>query len=158
MWLNDQIYNDRPAYTDIPTELQIRFDSNTVTQPIEDPSDTYRILLKIWDKNLLNLQEQVYLLFLNTNNEVMCYRKLHTGKMDESVFDITLALACAVKCLAKNIIVAHNHPSGNLKPSASDIAITKQMRGAFRMCGMTLLDHVIISKKGYFSFSDHDMI
>jgi DNA repair protein RadC len=107
---------------------------------------------------MLNLQEQVYVLYLNNKNEVICWRCINTGTCDTTLFDLKLALACGLNCMASKIILAHNHPSGLLKASAGDISVTKQLKKAAMLIDIQLVDHVIISRDGYFSFLDHRLL
>ena len=68
--------------------------------------------------------------------------------------DIKLLLASAIKANASSIIVAHNHPSGNIKPSANDIRLTKKIKEAANLCDIALLDHLIVGKEEFYSFTD----
>lgn len=104
------------------------------------------------------MQEQVYILFLNGSNEVISWRCLNTGTCDKTIFDIKLALACALNCMANKIIIAHNHPSGLLKPSGSDLMITERLASGCEIIGLKLEDHLIIDRYNYFSFADHGII
>lgn len=109
---------------------------------------------QVWDKDLLNLQEQVNALYLNSNNEVISWRCLNTGTCAETLFDIKLTLSCALICMASKIIIAHNHPSGKLQPSYNDITITNKLNQASALMDIQLEDHLIISRLGYYSFKD----
>lgn len=140
------------------SELKVKYNPNHLSKPITCSCETVNVLRRIWNKPLLNIQEQVYILFLNGSNQVICYRCLNTGTAHETLFDIKLALACALGCLAGKVIIAHNHPSGKLKPSKGDIDITQQLSAACRLMDIKLLDHVIINQFEYFSFADHRMM
>lgn len=142
---------------DIP-ELKITYNPNPLSKPIASSRDTVNILRRIWDINLLTIQEQVYVLFLNGNNQVICYRLLNTGTASNTLFDIKLAMACALGCLAGRVIIAHNHPSGKLMPSRGDIEITRQLSAACRLMDIKLLDHIIINQAEYYSFIDNDLM
>jgi DNA repair protein RadC len=110
--------------------------------------------MKIWDKALLNLQEQVYVIYLNGANEVICWRCLNTGTNCSTLFDIKLAIGLALTCQASNIIIAHNHPCGSLLPSGADVSVTGRLKAQTEFMDMKLLDHMIISRKGFYSFRD----
>jgi DNA repair protein RadC len=107
---------------------------------------------------MLNLQEQVYALYLNNKNEVIGWRCLNTGNSNYTLFNVQLAILIGLQCMASKIIVAHNHPSGLLKASKADISITKQLKKAATFMDMKLADHMIISRDGYFSFLDHRLL
>jgi DNA repair protein RadC len=74
--------------------------------------------------------------------------------MDSCLIDISLLVSLALHCMASNVIIAHNHPTGNLKTSKSDEQITKQILEALKLIDVKLLDHLIISDKGYLSIMD----
>ena len=81
------------------------------------------------------------------------------GGITGTVADIRLILAVALKSAATGIVLAHNHPSGNVKPSAADLELTKKIKDAAAVMDIRLLDHIIISPWGeYFSFADEGMI
>ena len=80
------------------------------------------------------------------------------GGISETIVDIRLLLKSALQCGATAMIVAHNHPSGVLKPSTSDIQLTQKIKKAGENMDIKLLDHLIISEKGYFSFADEKLL
>ncbi|QEM13494.1 JAB domain-containing protein [Mucilaginibacter rubeus] len=111
--------------------------------------------MKIWDDSLINLQEQVYVLFLNSRNEVISWRCVNTGSSKATTFDIKFTLSCALNCMATNIIIAHNHPSGELRPSITDYQATERLKMAAELLDIHLLDHLIIKTKGFYSLMDN---
>ncbi len=106
----------------------------------------------------MDIQEQVNILFLNGANEVISWRCFNTGTCNETLFDIKLVAGCAVTCLAAKIIVAHNHPSSILIPSLSDISITKKLKSACEILDITLSDHLIICRGGFYSFAENGLM
>lgn len=145
------------AKSKIP-QLKIKYKPNSLSLPITTSKESVAALRKIWDNSLLNIQEQVYVLFLNGYNQVICYRCLNTGTSKQTLFDIKLAMACALGCLAMKVIIAHNHPNGILRPSAGDIAITEQLKAACSLMDINLIDHIIINRYDYFSFKDNRIV
>jgi DNA repair protein RadC len=125
---------------------------------LQSSEDSYQFFLKIWDKSLMNLQEQVYVLYLNAANKVISWRCLNTGTGSKTLFDIKLAMACALNCMASKIIIAHNHPSGILRPSKGDIAITETLSRAAGLMDMKVMDHLIVNKTSYFSFAYNKLL
>jgi len=79
---------------------------------------------------------------------------LSKGGITGTIADVRLILSVALKTLASGLILAHNHPSGNLKPSEADKQITSKIRQAAKLLDIELLDHIIISSEGYYSFTD----
>lgn len=98
--------------------------------------------------------EEFWLLLLNKANEVMARERLSTGGMSGTVVDIKMVFKCALDARASGIIAVHNHPSGNLQPSMADQELTRRLRRAGEMLDLPLLDHLIVSERGYYSFAD----
>lgn len=140
------------------SHVRVSYSNKILSDPLTCSADTYSYFMQIWDKKLINIQEQVYVLFLNDQNEVICWRCLNTGTCCSTLFDIKLAIAIALSCLAANIIIAHNHPGGSLKPSGADMAVTGRLKAAAAYMDIKLLDHIIISRNGYMSFRDDHLL
>ncbi len=115
--------------------------------------DAYQVFKKIWSKQI-EAREEMYVLFLNRKNSVLGYHILSMGGITGTIADLRLLFAVALKSLATSIIIAHNHPSGQLKPSGEDIALTKNIKETGEIMNITLLDHLIVSNEGYYSFAD----
>ncbi len=103
-------------------------------------------------------QEIFYVLFLNRNHEIESEKEIFRGGIASTIVDPKLVFREAIHRLASSIIVAHNHPSGNLKPSQADIQITQKLKQGSQLFDINLLDHLIISRKGYFSFADEGLL
>jgi DNA repair protein RadC len=140
------------------SEVEISYTPPKHYATINCSSMANAVFRQIWDLSLLSVQEQFYVLFLNQANNVLCWRLIGTGNGKSCIVDNKLLVAIACKTLAQNVIVAHNHPSGNLKPSKSDKQLTNGIQEILYMLDIKLLDHLIISHNGYFSFVDNDMI
>lgn len=98
--------------------------------------------------------EEFYALFLNNNNIVLRSDLLSTGGMTSTLVDSRLLFHKAIENRACSIILAHNHPSGVLKPSEADEKLTERLVGASKMLGIPILDHIIVTDNGYYSFAD----
>lgn len=112
----------------------------------------------VWDPQLLNVQEQFYALFLNRANEVLCWRLIGTGNGKSCILDLKLIGTIVCKTLAHSVIIAHNHPSGTLRPSGSDRAATYKLERMLELFDVELIDHLIITNKSYYSFADEGLI
>lgn len=99
-------------------------------------------------------QELFMVLFFNRNNELIGEECLFTGGVASTIVDVKLVLHLALEYLASSIVVAHNHPSGNLRPSQADMTITQKLKQAASTMEIRLLDHLIISHRGYYSFHE----
>jgi DNA repair protein RadC len=140
------------------SRLQLFYHTNILSTPLCNAEEVVFYLKQIWDTELINIQEQCYQLCLNGNNEVICWRPITTGCNNRLMVDVKLATACAVGCLATKVIIAHNHPSAALRPSAADIAFTHDLEQIFHLMDIELADHLIINMSGYYSFADNGML
>jgi DNA repair protein RadC len=98
--------------------------------------------------------EEFWAIYLNHGNRIIGSECLFTGGMDKSVIDVRMLFRNALEMKAAQLIVAHNHPSGVLRPSPQDEAITKKIANAGHLLDIRLLDHLIVSVLGYYSFAD----
>lgn len=98
--------------------------------------------------------EEFWVLLLNKANEVFARERLSSGGMAGTVVDAKLLFKKALDAHAAAVIAVHNHPSGSLQPSQADIELTRRLRRAGELLDLPLLDHLIVSERGYYSFAD----
>ena len=116
-------------------------------------------LLNYLEYSLLKRDIEVFkVLFLNTQNELLKEEELFKGTLDRSTVYIRELVKKILDYNAKSVIIVHNHPSGSLKPSQSDITLTQKLKDTFERIEIRLLDHLIISEKGYFSFLEGGLL
>lgn len=140
-------------------EIKISYSTSSRKKvKIKDSNDVYQIILEKWNQDLIELQEEVKLVLLNRANVVLGTFELSKGGTSGTIVDIKLILSVALKCNAHSIVLCHNHPSGNLKPSKADISITAKLKQACGYLDINLLDHLIITKNKYYSFTDEEML
>lgn len=140
-------------------ELVYRNKSKASERPIVKTSkDAYNIFYSTWDLDKIELQEQFRVMLLDRKSSVLAVTTLSTGGVSSCVVDLKLAFAAAIKGLASSIIIAHNHPSGNLKPSAEDQSLTTKFATAGKLLELPLLDHIIVTNEGYTSFCDEGLL
>jgi DNA repair protein RadC len=104
------------------------------------------------------LHEEFWTLFLNRANRIITKDKISTGGMSGTVADPRMIFKAALDHKAVSIILCHNHPSGNIQPSAADIQLTKNMVEAGKVLEINVLDHIIVTQNGFFSFADEGLI
>lgn len=122
---------------------------------ITSSNDGYQILKKY----LSDLRtEEFWAIFMNQSNRVLHFSQLTQGGINQSIVDVRILFKTALDHYATAIIIAHNHPSGSLKPSQEDLEITQRIREAGKMLNIQLLDHLIITQNSYFSFSDDGLL
>ncbi len=140
-------------------EIQISYIPNfQADYKIENSRKSFELMLNNWNENTLQMQEEVKLLLLNRSNKVLGVYCLAKGGISGCIVDVRIILSVALKSLATGIILIHNHPSGNLKPSLDDIEITNKLKECCKLLDIKLLDHLIITKDDYFSFADEGLL
>ena len=142
----------------IPKEVaEIKVSYSTTSTPkikITSVNKAFEVLLNSWDLDTIELQEEFKVLLLNRANEVLGIYPLSKGGITGTVVDSRLIFAVVLKCNATGILLCHNHPSGNLKPSDADITLTRSIKKCADFLDITLIDHLIITKNGFYSFSN----
>lgn len=137
------------------SEIKVAYSTgDTPKVKIKSGEDAYNVLLASWNLDTIELQEEFKILLLNRANEVLGVYPLSKGGITGTVVDQRLIFAVALKCNASGIIMCHNHPSGKLLPSETDITLTKSIKKCADLLEINLLDHLIITKNGFYSFSN----
>lgn len=146
--------------TDRVAEISISYQPAISNKPIVTSSlDSYNALEPFFPKETLALQERFVTMYLNRQNRVLGVYELSKGGITGTVVDIRILLSIALKSAATGIILAHNHPSGNLQPSVADKSLTQKVKEACKYMDINLLDHLIISPtEKYLSFSDEGFL
>lgn len=122
---------------------------------IGNSHDAYSIL-----KNQLSdlRTEEFWTIFLNNSNKVIHTSQLTQGGISQSIVDVRVLFKTALENFSTGVIIAHNHPSGSMKPSKEDLNITQKIKEAGKVLSIQLLDHIIITQHSYFSFSDAGLL
>jgi DNA repair protein RadC len=102
--------------------------------------------------------EEFWVVYLNRRNQVIDKSIISKGGIAGTVADTKIIFKKAIELLASSIILYHNHPSGNLKPSSADIQITKKLKETGNIMDVNVVDHLIIGEKDYFSFADNGIL
>lgn len=117
------------------------------------PHDAYAIFVESWDKNKIDYVEEFKVMMLNRANKVLCIYPLATGGTTCVTVDTKLIFTAALKSGAAIIILAHNHPSGQLTASAADKQLTAKVVQAGKFLDIPVADHIIVTSEGYYSFA-----
>ncbi len=133
-----------------------RHQSKSIDRPkITNSKDAYRILLY----SLQDLRTESFrIILLNRSNRVLKTVEISSGGIAGTIVDPKVVFKTAIDHEASSIILSHNHPSGNLKPSPEDIKLTKKLKTSGDLLSISILDHLIISERGYYSFADESML
>ena len=144
-------------------EIEVVYRKKSSVRASERPqvtrsSDGFEILKHYWDEDKIDLVEEFKVLFLNRANRVLQFCSFSSGGLTGTVADPRLILAAALKLASCAIVLAHNHPSGNLKPSRADEQLTQKIKQAAAYHDITVMDHLIITSEGYYSFADEGLL
>lgn len=142
-------------------KISVSFDKNfkkSEWYKITSSQSAYELFTNIFNKDTFHWNEEFILICLNQSNKVVGFYKISNGGMTGTVVDSRMIFTTALNCLATNIIIAHNHPSGNLNPSEADKAITKKIKAVGELMDIKLLDHLIVTDENYFSFADNGLL
>jgi len=137
-------------------EIKVSYKSNQGNKiKVTNSSEVFKVLFPLYDKDTIEFQEQFFLLLLNRAAIIIGWIKLSTGGTAGTIVDPKIVFSLALKTNACSIILSHNHPSGNIKPSEADITLTKNINNSGRLLDIKLLDHLIISpEEKFYSFAD----
>jgi DNA repair protein RadC len=109
-------------------------------------------------KDKVEFIEQFKIMLLNRANKVLGIVEITSGTSTATIVDPKLIFAAALKANACSIIAAHNHPSGNRIPSQADIHLTKKLIDGGKLLEIQILDHIIVTTEGYYSFADEGLV
>jgi DNA repair protein RadC len=142
-------------------EIEISYKSNV--KPSDRPKitgskDVYQLFINTWDSSKIEMVEQFKVMLLNRGNRVLGICTISTGSTTGTIVDPKQVFVVALKTNAIDIILAHNHPSGNLIPSNNDYEITQKLKAAGKLLDVKVIDHLIVSTEGYYSFADEGVI
>lgn len=135
-------------------EIQVTFNQDAYFfGQITSSFDVYQF---IKDRILsgIEVQEHFIALYVNQANKIIGYYHHSTGAINATLVDVEIVAAVALKTLAKSVVISHNHPSGNLFPSEADRVLTRRIKEALKLFDIALLDHLVITQNGYYSFAE----
>nr|MBQ4455903.1 JAB domain-containing protein [Clostridia bacterium] len=136
-------------------ELYKRSLSNSEVKSVRESTDIYRLLTGVMTGLAC---EEFWLITMNQAAKVISRRRISVGGIDQTTVDVRQIMKYAIRDNATQIAVSHNHPSGNLKPSNEDIAVTNRIKKAAELLCIRLVDHVIVTNGNFYSFHDHGLL
>ena len=134
-------------------KIQTNFPKVKITQ-----SEQAAKFIKQFYGDDIEIFESFFILMLDRNNQTIGYAKISQGGICATVVDVRIIAKYAVESLCRGIILAHNHPSGNLNPSGQDLEITTKIKQALKIFDVSVLDHVILTAESYYSMVDNGAI
>lgn len=133
-----EVVYKRPAITSMPIVKQC--------------DEIVEVFRKMITEEKMDLKEFFLVALLSRNNHVLGVSKIGIGSTNVTIINIKEVIQLAIKTNASAIIVGHNHPSGNLRPSDNDISVTRKIKNVCEACDIDLLDHIILTSEGHYSF------
>ena len=140
-------------------EVQVSYSSRIAVKDrfkINSSMDVANAFRQVWPS--FEHVEYFYILLLNRANHVLGYHQVSKGGVSGTVVDPKIIFQIALKCNASNIIIAHNHPSGNTDPSSADKEITRKIKEVGMMLEIPVIDHLILTESDYLSFADEGLL
>lgn len=140
-------------------EISIKYNSGNVTRrKINDQNDSFAVFSEVFDDDTIEYDETFFVVFLNTTLETIGYFKVSQGGISGTVVDPKKIFSVALQSGACGLIVAHNHPSGNITPSQADKDLTRKIKHGAETLDLRFLDHLIITKNNFYSFNANGLI
>ena len=142
-------------------EVKLKFYKSTRKKflgKVTSSKDAANFIRSVYKRGEIQLQEQFVVLYLNRANHIIGYYKHSLGSISGTIVDVRLILSAALNSASSAMIIAHNHPSGNLRPSQADEVLTKKIVEAGKLMDIAVLDHLIITKDSYLSFADESLL
>ena len=137
------------------SEVKITYESNNTGRKkikVKSSAEVYELILPYWEQ--IEYRESFKILLFNMSNHVLGINTVSLGGISKTIVDLKMILQGALLANASAIVALHNHPSGNLKPSIDDDAITVRIKQASKIFDIELIDHLIVTKEGYYSYAD----
>lgn len=125
---------------------------------LRSSNDVFEFLLQHWNHDTIELIETAKAIFLSNACKVLGLLEISTGRTTSTIIDLKMVFLPAIKLNASFIILAHNHPSRKVHPSANDLLLTEKMHNAGTLLDIKIMDHIIVSKDTYYSFADEGKI
>lgn len=119
--------------------------------------DVVKYIRKFYHEDI-DVYESFFILLLNASNITIGYAKISQGGIVGTVVDTKMICKYAIDSLAVSVVLAHNHPSGNIRPSENDKILTTKIKKALTMFDTNVVDHIILTKDSYFSFANEGLI
>ena len=138
-------------------EITIDYKRTTIPNvKINSPQTSYETLRPLY--TAINYKEKSWALFLNQSLDLCGYAQISDGASNATLMDIKIIVQHALMSHSSHIIISHNHPSGNLKPSTADKSVTKRLKEACDLFDIKLADHLILTDQEYFSFANEGLL
>jgi DNA repair protein RadC len=154
-----KLFPQSPNYQVAEIEIHYRNKVKPSERPkVQTSAQAYEILLSTWNPNTIEYREEFKVLLLNQASRVLGIIDISLGGVAATIVDAKIVFGAALKANASSILLAHNHPSGNTQPSEPDKHLTNKLKQAGKLLDIKVLDHIIVSTEGFYSFADEGML
>ncbi|MBL7738442.1 MAG: JAB domain-containing protein [Chitinophagaceae bacterium] len=130
----------------------------SVQPKISSSRDAYEIFRAKWNPNKIQFVEQLKVMLLTKANTIIGIIEISSGNAGSTIADPKLIIGSAIKANASAFIMAHNHPSGSIAPSSSDIKLTQKVKEASKFFDLSFFDHLIITNDRFFSMAEEGVM
>ena len=155
----ETMVNDSKVFQVAEIELVYNAPVKASQRPkISRTEDAYDVLMQNWNMNKIDLVEEFKVVLLNHGGRVLGITTISSGGLTGTTADVRLVFATALKGSATEIILAHNHPSGQLIASKADKVMTSQFVEAGKILKIDVVDHLIVTSEGFLSFSSEGLL
>lgn len=140
----------------IVSEIQLKYKPQPLTETISSARDIHKLLInRVYDEETIGYKETFKVLLLNNANKIIGYTTVSEGGLTSTIVDVRVIMQTALVSNATSIILTHNHPSGNPRPSIHDDSLTKKIKSACELMDIRLLDHIIVTPyDSFYSYCD----
>ncbi len=152
---NNIILSENIPYCSI--KYNVAIDLNALPS-VTSPNEAFELLLKIWNTDTISLREEFIILLLNNAKRVLGWSIISKGGRSATIVEPSLVFQIALLSNAASIVLAHNHPSNQLKASSADISLTKRLKGIGDLFGIDIDDHIIMTPTTFTSFHEQGLI
>lgn len=154
---NDENFLRSASLAEISLKYRVRVPLDEMPS-IQSPQDAIELLRTVWDEDKIQLHEEFLVILLNNAKKCLGWSKISSGGSTSTIVDPATIFQVALLSNASSIILAHNHPSGNIDPSLADKNITERIKKAGKMLGINVVDHFIITADAYLSFKERNLL
>ncbi|MGP8216322.1 MAG: JAB domain-containing protein [Bacteroidia bacterium] len=143
------------------SEIEVRYKNKVKPSErikINGSKDIYEAAKTVFNADTIEYTEEFIVFYLNRANKILGWVKISSGGINGTVADSRVIFGIALKAAASSLILAHNHPSGNLTPSNEDKELTRKLIDAGKLLEIKVLDHIIVTSESYYSFSDEGTV
>ena len=153
-----ELMSEKYGFENVPYIHTYYFKSKRNHPQVNNSKDVYNFFRAVWDMESIELQESFCLVLIDKQHRVIGYCFPFKGGIDSAAVDVRIIIAIALQSMAVQIAIAHNHPSGNIRPSEADITLTRMLQYLLWIFNIELIDSMTLTLEDYVSMADENLI